>query len=77
MEYCNSTTATVFWGNGIPTIALHYLQTVLALTNDGLLCLVSDILRWEKNISAYVLQYWKNTVFKAMFYFFAYTPYEL
>ena len=40
----NSTTATVFWGNGISTIALHYLQTVLALINDGLLCLVSEIL---------------------------------
>ena len=33
-----STTATVFWGNGMSIIALHYLQTVLALINDGLRC---------------------------------------
>ena len=40
----NSTTATVFWGNGILTISLHYLQTTLALINDELLCLVLEIL---------------------------------
>ena len=77
----NSTAVTVFWGNRISTIALHYLQTVFALMNDGLLCLVSEILSWEKNKKIKVFMFYlknKQRCFQGnVSFFFAYTSYEL
>ena len=47
-KWINLTTTTLSYGYGISIILLHYLQAVLALINDGLLCLVGEVSYWEK-----------------------------
>ena len=47
-KWINLTPATLSYGYGISIIPSHYLQAVLALINDGILCLVWEVSYWEK-----------------------------